>query len=62
MDPTNPQTGEKLILCIDSKGNRRWITREEYKERGKDFDEEFMCHKDMASLLRRCREQRKLKS
>lgn len=63
MEPTNPQTGEKLIRCIDSKGNTtRWITPEESAEMSKDYDEEFMCPKPMASLLRRCREQQKMKS
>ena len=40
----------------------RWISPKEKAEMSKDYDEEFMCHKDMASLLRRCREQQKLKS
>ena len=63
MEKTDPQTGKKLIRCIDSKGNTtRWITPEESAEMSKNFDEEFMCHKLMASLLRRCREQQKMKS
>ena len=52
MDPTDPQTGEKLILCIDSKGNKRWITPQEYEERGKNFDEEYMCPKSLADWKR----------
>ena len=40
----------------------RALTPEEYERAHKNFDEEFMCDKDIASLLRRCREQQKKKS
>ena len=35
------------------------LSEEECERARKDFDEEFMCAKPMASLLRLCREQQK---
>ena len=38
------------------------LSQEDYERGHKNFDDEFMCDKDIASLLRRCREQQKKKS
>ena len=57
------QIKEGKTALFDANGNfLRWLTPEEEAEMSKDYDEEFMCPKPMASLLRRCREQQKMKS
>ncbi len=63
MEKTKQQTSERKIALYDENAKfLRWITPEEEARMNEDYDEEFMCPKPMASLLRRCREQQKMKS
>ena len=61
-----PKEGENLpgVPLLLGPGGKviRALTPEEYERGHKNFDDEYMCDKDIASLLRRCREQQKRKS